>query len=51
MADMVAAKFGGEWDINKLMGLAVQTLSLEKQFNRDAGFTAKDDRLPDFFYK
>jgi aldehyde:ferredoxin oxidoreductase len=50
MADMVAAKYGGEWDINKLMGLAVQTLSLEKQFNRDAGFTAKDDRLPDFFY-
>jgi aldehyde:ferredoxin oxidoreductase len=50
MADMVAAKYGGEWDINKLMGLAVQTLSMEKQFNRDAGFTAKDDRLPDFFY-
>jgi len=51
MADMVGAKFGGEWDIPRLMGLAVETLTLEKQFNRAAGFTAKDDRLPDFFYK
>ncbi|MHC1699155.1 MAG: aldehyde ferredoxin oxidoreductase family protein [Geobacteraceae bacterium] len=51
VADMVGAKFGGEWDINKLMGIAVQNLSLEKQFNREAGFTAKDDRLPEFFYK
>jgi len=50
MADMVAAKFGGEWDIPKLMGLAVETLSLEKKFNRAAGFTEKDDRLPEFFY-
>lgn len=51
VADMVGAKFGGEWDIDKLMGIAVQNLSLEKQFNREAGFTAKDDRLPDFFYQ
>jgi aldehyde:ferredoxin oxidoreductase len=50
VADMVGAKFGGEWDIPRLMGLAVETLTLEKKFNRDAGFTAKDDRLPDFFY-
>lgn len=51
MADMVAAKFGGEWDIPRLMGIAVETLTLEKQFNKSAGFLPKDDRLPEFFYK
>ncbi len=50
LANMVGAKFGGEWDIPKLMGLGVQALSMEKKFNRDAGFTAKDDRLPEFMY-
>lgn len=50
LANMVGAKFGGVWDIPKLMGLGVQTLALEKKFNRDAGFTAKDDRLPEFMY-
>lgn len=51
VADMMGAKFGGEWDIPRLMGLAVETLTLEKQFNRGAGFLPKDDRLPEFFYK
>jgi len=50
LANMVGAKFGGEWDIQKLMGLGVQSLVMEQQFNKDAGFTAKDDRLPDFMY-
>lgn len=50
LANMVGAKFGGEWDIPKLMGLGVQSLVMEQQFNKDAGFTAKDDRLPDFMY-
>lgn len=51
LVEMAAGKFGGEWDLDKLMGIAVQTLSMEKKFNKDAGFTAKDNRLPDFFYK
>ena len=50
LANMMGAKFGGEWDIPKLMGLGVQALIMEKKFNKDAGFTAKDDRLPDFMY-
>jgi len=50
LANMVAAKFGGEWDIDRLMGIAVQTIQMEKKFNKDAGFTEKDNRLPDFFY-
>ena len=50
LANMMGAKFGGEWDIPKLMGIGVQALAMEKKFNRDAGFTAKDDRLPEFMY-
>lgn len=49
--DMVQAKFGGEWDVNRLMGLGVQTISMEKAFNKRAGITDKDNRLPDFFYE
>lgn len=30
--------------------LGRETLELENQFNRDAGFTQKDDDLPEFFY-
>jgi aldehyde:ferredoxin oxidoreductase len=50
LANMTGAKFGGEWDIPQLMGLGVQTLMLEQQFNKAAGFTAHDDRLPEFMY-
>jgi aldehyde:ferredoxin oxidoreductase len=50
LAEMVGAKYGGEWNIEKLMGLGVQCLSLEKNFNRLAGFTEKNDRLPEFMY-
>ena len=50
LIDMAAAKFGGDWDVDRLMGLGVQSLVLEKQFNKAAGFSAQDDRLPDFMY-
>jgi aldehyde:ferredoxin oxidoreductase len=50
LVDMAAGKFGGPWDVNRLMGIGVQSLILEKQFNRTAGFTEKDDRLPEFMY-
>jgi aldehyde:ferredoxin oxidoreductase len=50
LVDMAAAKLGGDWDVNRLMGIGVQSLMLEKQFNKAAGFTAKDDRLPQFMY-
>ena len=30
--------------------LGRETLQLENQFNQDAGFTNKDDDLPEFFY-
>ena len=30
--------------------LGRETLELERKFNQDAGFTDKDDDLPEFFY-
>lgn len=50
LVEMMAGKFGGEWDQDKLNGIGIQTLSLEKKFNMAAGFTEKDDRLPEFMY-
>lgn len=50
LIDMAEAKFGGDWDVDRLVGLGVQTLMLEKEFNKAAGFTDKDDRLPEFMY-
>jgi aldehyde:ferredoxin oxidoreductase len=32
-------------------GLGVRVLKAERQFNRQAGFTRRDDRLPEFFYR
>ncbi len=48
---MVAVRFGREWDVDRLMGIAVQTLAMAKAFNKKAGFTAKNDKLPEFFYE
>ncbi len=38
-------------DENYLMNLGVSVLKTEKKFNAAAGFTSKDDRLPEFFVK
>lgn len=48
---MMAGKYGGDWDPNRLFGLGVQTLAMEKEFNKRVGFTEKDNRLPEFMYK
>lgn len=50
LIEMVEGMFGGQWDADKLFGIGVQTIALEKKFNIGAGFTAKDDKLPDFMY-
>lgn len=46
---LLAARYG--WDDlpdNILQELGKQTIKMEREFNRRAGFTAKDDRLPDW---
>ena len=49
---LLAARYG--WDDlpdNVLAELGKQAIKLEREFNRRAGFTAKDDRLPEWMTK
>jgi aldehyde:ferredoxin oxidoreductase len=47
----LSAKSGTVLGPDALPQLGVRTLKAEREFNRKAGFTNKDDRLPEFFYK
>jgi aldehyde:ferredoxin oxidoreductase len=44
--DLLNARYGWDVDADILQTLGRQTLRLEREFNRRAGFTAADDRLP-----
>jgi len=48
---MINAKLGTKLTFEDLIELGVRVLKTEREFNRSAGFTAKDDRLPKFFYE
>jgi aldehyde:ferredoxin oxidoreductase len=49
LTDVLAARRGGQWTMDQLLAQARCTLQTELAFNRAAGFTPGDDRLPDFF--
>lgn len=49
--EMVAAHTGEAWDADALMQLGKETLTYEWLYNKHAGFTPADDRLPAFFYE
>lgn len=44
-----SAVTGEQVDENYLSALGASVLAIEKHFNQAAGFSAKDDRLPEFF--
>jgi aldehyde:ferredoxin oxidoreductase len=46
--DLLNARYGWQVDISILQDLGKQTLLLEREFNRRAGFTPADDRLPEW---
>lgn len=48
LLDMVSSRFGGDWDVNKLFSIGINTLSLEKKFNAAAGIGEELNRLPEF---
>jgi len=48
---LYAGAFGGEWTMDKCREMGIESLKTERMFNELAGFTAADDRLPDFFSK
>ncbi|MBI5602646.1 MAG: aldehyde ferredoxin oxidoreductase [Deltaproteobacteria bacterium] len=45
------AKLGTQLGPEVIGQMGVRVLQVEREFNRKAGFTSKDDRLPEFFYK
>ena len=50
LGDMVTAIHGETCSYEDLQNIAKKTLLLENDFNRRAGFSEKDNRLPEFFY-
>ncbi len=48
---LVSAKIGKPFTMDDFGALGKRVLTAELDFNRRAGFTQKDDRLPDFFRK
>jgi len=48
---LLNAKLGTRFGPEAIPQLGIRVLKAEREFNRRAGFTNKDDRLPDFFYK
>ncbi len=51
MFQMIGAKLGTPVDSKGYAAMGMRTLKVEREFNQKAGFTAKDDRLPRFFYE
>lgn len=47
--DMINAQYGTNWSVDEWFNLGKFVLRTERAFNEAAGFTKKDDRLPEFF--
>ncbi len=47
--DMINAQYGTNWTVEDWFNLGRSILKTERAFNEAAGFTNKDDRLPEFF--
>lgn len=51
LAKMYAACFGGPGTVEQLFDVAKETLRLEKEWNKQAGWKPEDNILPDFFFE
>ncbi|HZK48678.1 MAG TPA: aldehyde ferredoxin oxidoreductase C-terminal domain-containing protein, partial [Thermoleophilia bacterium] len=49
MPEMISAMYGVDFTVNDIGPYGETLLALERDYNRAAGFTAEDDRLPKFF--
>lgn len=50
VVEMINAMYGINLTIDDVMALGKSILKTEREFNEKAGFTSRDDRLPEFFY-
>ena len=51
LLDLINSFAGANLTADDVNDLGIKILKMEREFNAAAGFTAKDDRLPDYFYK
>lgn len=49
LVDMINAQYGTQWTVDDWLNLGRSVLRMERDFNMAAGFSNKDDRLPEFF--
>jgi len=49
LLDILTGFLGAEWTGDDVAALGQKVLKMERDFNTAAGFTNKDDRLPEFF--
>lgn len=47
--DMINAQYGTNWSVDDWFNMGRSVLKTERAFNEAAGFTNKNDRLPEFF--
>jgi aldehyde:ferredoxin oxidoreductase len=50
LPDLLNGSIGGNWDADKIAQLGRDIINMELAYNKAAGFTKKDTRLPEFFY-
>lgn len=48
LIDMINAQYGANWSENDFVNYGIDVLKKELAFNKEAGLTKKDDRLPEF---
>lgn len=46
--DTVNGVYGTNWDSDKIAKIGAEVMEMEREFNKRAGFTNADDRLPEF---
>jgi len=50
LGELMGALYGGDSSFTRVSTIGVKTILTERTFNKMAGMTIKDDRLPEFFY-
>lgn len=51
LIDMINAQYGVNWTPDDFVNYGIDVLKKELAFNKEAGFTKNDDRLPEFVYE
>jgi aldehyde:ferredoxin oxidoreductase len=48
MVDLINGRFGWGWSVDDLQEFKKTVLRMELEFNRRAGLTSADDRIPEY---